>query len=152
MKEDNKKNKKNKRIIYLISGLIIMLLALITLTVYMLNNQKNDKKDITLPYTELIKDISDDSVEKIEMTVGSTSVKVKLRDVEEEKKTIVPNTQAFIQLVQDKVQQGSAIELIQKETNLFVKLSSSIFSLIPTIMMVALFILIFKMQGLGDKG
>ena len=43
------------------------------------------------------------------MTVGSTSVKVKLKDEEEEKTTIVPNTQAFIELVQDKIAEGNLI-------------------------------------------
>ena len=38
------------------------------------------------------------------MTVGSTSVKLKYKDVEEEKTAIVPSTQAFVELVQEKTQ------------------------------------------------
>lgn len=52
-------------------------------------------------------------VMKIEMTVGSTSIKVKMKDIEEEKKAIVPNTEAFIELVQQKVAEGNDIQLIQ---------------------------------------
>ena len=53
------------------------------------------------------------------MTVGSTSVKVKLKGDEEgnEKKTIVPNTQAFIELIQEKTLKGNQIELVQKKQN-----------------------------------
>ena len=46
------------------------------------------------------------------MTVGSTSVKVKLKGTEEgkEKTTIVPSTQAFIELVQQKVLEENNIQ------------------------------------------
>ena len=86
------------------------------------------------------------------MTVGSTSVKVKMKDVEKEKTSIVPNTEAFIELVQQKVAEGNEIELIQKPKNAITQISTALFSLLPTIIMVALFVMIFKMQGLGEKG
>ena len=44
------------------------------------------------------------------------------------------------------------IELIQKKPNALVSIGKTLFSLLPTIMLVVLFILIFKMQGLGEKG
>ena len=40
------------------------------------------------------------------MTVGSTTVKVKLKNEEKEKKTIVPSTQAFIELIQEQVKKN----------------------------------------------
>ena len=87
------------------------------------------------------------------MTVGSTSIKVKLKEQEEEKNAIVPSTQAFIELIQnEKLEKGNEIDLIQKQQNVFLKIPTTLLSLLPTLMMVALFILIFKMQGLGDKG
>ena len=86
------------------------------------------------------------------MTVGSTSLKVKQKNVEEEKTVIVPNTQAFIELIQEKVAEGNNIELIQNPENIFLTISERLFALLPTIMIVVLFILVFKMQGLGDKG
>ena len=115
-----------------------------------MNHQNQDDK--TLAYTDLIKEISYGNVEKIEMSVGSTSVKVKMKNVDEEKKSIVPNTEAFIELVQQKVAEGNEIELIQKPKSTLVVLSTALLSLLPTIVMVALFVMIFKMQGLGEKG
>ena len=68
------------------------------------------------------------------------------------KTTIVPNTESFIGLIQDEVAKGNDIELIQKTPNFLTKLPSYIFSLLPTFIMLALFIMIFKMQGLTEKG
>ena len=115
-------------------------------------NSKGENDDKELAYTDLIREITEGSIEKIEMTVGSTSIKVKVKDVEEEKKSIVPNTQAFIELVQNKVAEGNNIELIQKQPNIFIKISENLFSILPTLMLLALIVLMFKMQGLGDKG
>ena len=81
-------------------------------------NSKKDKEEKTISYTDLIKQIDDGVIEKVEMTVGSTTIKVKIKDVEEEKEAIVPNTQAFIELIQDQKLKGNEIELIQKQQNL----------------------------------
>ena len=150
-KENNKNNKKDKQKRYLIITIIILTIIFATAMTYLFisKDKSNDKE---LAYTDLIKEISDGTVEKVEMTVGSTSIKVKIKDVEKEKKAIVPNTQAFIELIQEKVENGNNIELIQKQPNLFLRLSSNIFSVLPTLMLVILIILMFKMQGLGDKG
>ena len=99
-----------------------------------------------------MKEINDGNVEKIEMTTGSTTVKVKLTNNDEEKSVIVPSTEAFVELIQSKVENGNNIKLIQKQQNIFLKILSSIFSLLPTILLVVLFIFIWKMQGLGEKG
>ena len=146
------KNKNNKKGL-LISSISLVILVIIlsgVLVYYISNNQK--KEDRTLAYTDLIKEISYGNVEKIEMTVGSTSIKVKMKDIEEEKKSIVPNTEAFIELVQQKVAEGNDIQLIQKPRSVLAQIPTTILSLLPTIIMVALFIMIFKMQGLGEKG
>lgn len=152
MEEKNKNNEKNNKKLYVL--LAVALVALIGLAVgiyfYTANSGEIDEKEIA--YTELIKQINDGNVEKIEMTVGSTTVKVKLKDIEEEKKGIIPSTQAFIELVQQKVEDGNNIELIQNPTNIFVTISSTLFSLLPTLLLIALIVLFFKMQGLGDKG
>ena len=47
---------------------------------------------------------------------------------------------------------NNEIELIQNPKSFMAQLGSTIVSLLPTTIMVALFIMIFKMQGLGDKG
>ena len=145
-----KKKNKNKLLILLII-LTIVLITLIGITIYVVKGG-NNVDDKNIPYTELIKEISDNNVEEIEMTVNSTKIKVKLLNQDEEKKSIVPNIQAFIELVQEKVEQGNNIKLIQNETNVFMKFTSSMISFLPTIIMLCLFIMIYKMQGLGEKG
>ncbi len=144
------KPKNNNKIYIFITA--IMAIAIVVCAVFLLI-PKGDKKDETqLAYTELIKLISEKKIEKIEMTVGSTSLKVKLKEEEKEKNSIVPSTQAFIELVQEEVKNGNEIELIQNKPNVFLTILDVFVSLLPTIMIVALFIVIIKMQGLGDKG
>lgn len=153
MKQKENDQKKSKNILLgVLIGLLI--LALVCGIAYYLiqNNKKEDEN--TLSYTDLIKEISYGNIEKIEMTVGSTTVKVtKKGESEEDAKTaIVPNTESFMELVQQKVAEGNEIELIQKPRSFFAELPSVIFSVLPTLIMLALFVMIFKMQGLGEKG
>ncbi len=101
-------------------------------------DEENPSKELS--YTELITKIDENAVEKIEMTVGSTAIKVKLKEWRRRKKAIVPSTQAFIELVQEKVQEGNVIDLKQKKTNIFVRISDTLFNLLPTIMIVILFV------------
>src|SRR5699024_3257878 len=89
---------------------------------------------------------------KIEMTTGSTSVKVKMKGEEEEKTAIVPETESFMELIQTKVAEGNEIELVQKPRNALAQIPSILFSVLPTILMVILVVMIIKMQGLGEKG
>ena len=147
----NKNGKNNKKLLISATILVAIVIILAGIAVYFVAN-KSGKDDKTLAYTDLIKEMSYGNIEKIEMTVGSTSVKVKMKNVEEEKKSIVPNTEAFIELIQEKVAEGNEIELIQKPKSTITVLSTTLFSLLPTIIMVALFVMIFKMQGLGEKG
>ena len=101
---------------------IVLIIGIVLILYYLNTREKNE-----LSYTDLIKNIAENNVEKIEMTVGSTSLKVTLREEiakegeevskeEEEKKeveeesdkkkkysAIIPNTQAFIELVQNEV-------------------------------------------------
>ena len=184
MKKENNNNKIWITIIW-----ILVLIAIVLMGV--LISQKNSKKDDkTLAYTELIKQVAGKNVAKVEMTTGSTTVKVTLKNEidedgkivedgakyvkpekkDEEKKnenkkdekeeidekllktTIVPNTQSFIELIQEKVAEGNDIELIQNKPSILVQLPATILSLLPTIIMIALFVMIFKMQGLTEKG
>lgn len=150
--KNNEDKKQNKKI--LISSIILILVVLIlsSFAIYYMTKNSNKEDENTLAYTDLIKEMSYGNIEKVEMTVGSTKVKVKIKGQEEEKKAIVPNTEAFIKLVQDKVAEGNEIELIQKPKSILAQIPSTIFSLLPTIIMLALFVMIFKMQGLGEKG
>ena len=200
MKKENNQNDKNKWQNILTGLIILIAITFIIITIiYTLNTPKKED-DKTISYTELIKQIADGNIEKVEMTTGSTSVKVTLKnkiekeeennensdetndlevsdeikndeenkdeniksllgiiknnedDPELTKKAIVPNIQSFVELIQNKVADGNEIELIQKSPSFLSTIPSYIFSLLPTIVMVALFIMIFKMQGLGDKG
>ena len=148
-KDDNKKDKKF--LIGLISLLVILVIVIVATTFILKNNK--DKQDTELAYTDLIKEISEGKIEKVEMTVGSTSIKVKVKDDEKEKNSIVPNTEAFITLVQQKVAEGNQIELIQKQKNGFTQFLTILINFFPTFIMIALFVMIYKMQGLGgEKG
>ena len=145
------KPKNNDKLLYLILG-VITVICVALITILTLNNGADAKEDLELAYTDLIKKIDSKEVEKVEMTVGSTTVKVKLKNEEKEKKTIVPSTQAFIELIQEQVKNNNEIELIQKPENALLKISQTLITFLPTIIVLILFILIFKMQGLGDKG
>ena len=67
-KEENKNNKKDSK---LIIGLVIMLVVLVIIAVLSLwmMNKKDNEDEKTLAYTELIKEVKAQNVEKIEMTV-----------------------------------------------------------------------------------
>ena len=154
MKKDNEKNPNKILKIILNVILILILLVLIGLTaLYIYKNQKTKNSDEnTLAYTELINEIVNKNVEKIEMTVGSTTLKVKLKNQEEEKTAIIPNTQVFMELIQQQTLENNEINLEQKPQSVLKQIPSYILSFLPTAIMLALFIMIFKMQGLGEKG
>ena len=148
--QNNEKNEKNK--IWIGLTILIIALVIISALAIWLSQEKKEEDENTLAYTDLIKEISYGNVEKVEMTTGSTTVKVKMRNVEEEKTSIVPNTESFIDLIQTKVAEGNEIELIQKPRSIWIQIPTIILNLLPTIIMLALFIMIFKLQGLGEKG
>ena len=150
--DSNKNNKKNQtKTFYIIAGIIALILISIIVSTIILKNQKNEE-DKNIAYTELIKYMDEGKIEKIEMTVGSTTAKVKLKEIEEEKKAILPNTQAFIELLQDKISEGKEIELIQNPQSALVKTGSTLFSMLPTFMLLVMILLVLKLQGLGEKG
>ena len=146
------KDNKWKKVLYAIIPIILALMVVFTLLIIQ-NNQENDELEV--PYTQLIQDIDEGKIESIEMTVGSTSVKLKYKGEEEKKHAIVPSTQAFIELIQDKMQddnENNNVELVQKPRNALLSFSEGFVSILPTLILVILVILIFQMQGLGDKG
>ena len=150
-KQQNGKNKK-KNFIRIMCVIIAILVVVGGFLGYSIINKENKDKEVA--YTQLIKDIGEGKIEKIEMTVGSTSVKLQYKGEDEnnKKNAIVPNTQAFIELVQQKVQDGNEIELIQNPKNIIISLAGTLVSMLPTIIMIILVILVIQMQGLGDKG
>ena len=149
-KQQENKNKLNKILLGVL--IVILLVVLSVISYFIFFKDKDTTEDKEIAYTELIKKISDGEIEKVEMTVGSTTAKIKQKNIEDEKTVILPNTQAFIELIQEKVAEGNDIELIQNPENIVLKISEKLFALLPTIMIIVMFILIFKLQGLGEKG
>ena len=152
-KNDKKKKKNNKKGKILLT--IIVIAALIAVAVYGVisyNNSKKEKEEKTLAYTKLVTDMQEDKVEKIEMKAKSETVKIKLKDDDKEYEAIVPENEAFIEYVQDQIKEGKTIELIQKEESPFLTIGSKLLSLLPTILLIVFVVLLFQMQGLGEKG
>ena len=158
---DNNKNKKgndnkdkNKKILLyiLIAILSVVLIASIIYGVIKDNKDKDVIKEDELAYTDLVKQIDEGNVEKVRMTIGSTSVKVNLKGEEKPKTAIIPSTQAFVELVQNKKLEGNEIELVQVKPNFLLTLGDKIFTILPTLLMAVLFVLLIKMQGLEGKG
>ena len=146
---------KSKKLLKILLNTIIILLILLGTAIAIYFIYKNEGKNTdenTLTYTDLVNEIKAGTVEKIEMTTGSATLKVKMKDVEKEKTVIIPSVQVFTELVQQKVLEDNNIELETKTPSLLSQIPSYLFSILPTVVMVALFIMIFKMQGLGDKG
>lgn len=147
------KKNNNKKKVTLLSIVIIALLVAMSVLGYMyFKNKKNDNKEVE--YTQLIRDINENKIEKIEMTGKSTTLKLHYKDTDEkeDKTAIVPDIQSFTELIQDKVQNGSEVQFIQKQKNPVLTFAAGLYSLIPTLIMAALVFMVFQMQGLGDKG
>ena len=109
MKENEKDNEKKKKL-YAIIAIVVLIALIIAGTIWLIvskNNSNNEEDKPEIAYTELIKMIEDGQIEKIEMTTGSQSIKVKVKDVEEEKTAIVPSIQPFVELVQEKEEKNN---------------------------------------------
>ena len=165
--KDSKKNPKNrkekdkkKRDFESIKTILLLILLAASIvmfcyTMFVINKEKEEKE---IPYTEVINSINEDKIEKIKMTTGSATIRVILKGEGEEetreKMVLVPSVQAFMEMVQEKVdKEGKKIELIQEPVNPLLKVSDTLFSLLPTILLVVLMVMMIKMQGLGgDSG
>ena len=145
---DNKDNKKQNIAIGI--SVILVIIAVVGIILFMKYYKKTEDKDFA--YTQLLTSINEGTVEKIEMTEGSDTAKIKLVNEEEEKNVLIPSVDSFIELVQEKVNNGSNIELIQKQKNIFLSILKTLLSFLPTIILIVLFVMLFQMQGLGEKG
>ncbi|MCI8620512.1 MAG: AAA family ATPase [Clostridia bacterium] len=153
-KENNKQKKKNKnRNAFLLSIIVLIVLMLVAGAVWYFTVQNKDEKKEDVAYTALLKDIEEGLVEKIEMTTGSTTLKVTYKEREKEEETekvIIPNTQAFVEFIHEHKEAG--VELEQKSSGFFVGIKNNLLSIISTALMIIIVVMVFKMQGLGDKG
>jgi len=181
-KSNKRKNKKAKK--NLVTVLIVLLIAAVAYGAYNFFTVRAKKKEeSTVAYTQLIQDIEDGKVKKIEMTVGSTSITItyktekeiedgyvmtsaedeeseenEMSDEEKEKyvkHAIVPSNQAFVELIQEKIQDDNPsndVFLIQNPQSTILKIIDTVFGMLPTIIMIVLVFMIIEMQGLGERG
>jgi len=161
MKKENKnddKKQKNGWTKYLIVSIVaIIILGFVSYSYF----EKQKEED--LAYTEFVQVVTRNEVEQIKLTTGSNTLTVIYKDQgekaglsEEERteKVIVPSLQAFMEWIQEKLANNQIdAKLIQEPTNPMVNISERLFSLLPTILLVVLMLMVFKMQGLGgDNG
>ena len=146
-----KNSEKNKNKIYY-AILITVAILLIVISAVIIAKNKNNAEIDKVAYTELIQKIRNGEVEKIELTEGSTTAKIKFNNKEEDEKIQIPSLQAFIELIQEETNNENYVELIQNEVSPIIKILRTLVNFIPTLMIFALFIILMKMQGLGDKG
>ena len=150
MNSNENKKGNGKKIVIALLVLLIIAGAIFGIIQYM--NYSDKKEDESLAYTDLLEKIQQDQVEKIEMKESSKTVQVKLVDQEEEKEAMIPETEAFIEYIQNAKTEGKTIELIQKKDNILLTIGEKLLSFLPTIMLIVLLVFIVQMQGLGDKG
>ena len=142
-------NKKSNVMYYIVTTILTILLIGGMVFAYFYSENKNKEKEVA--YTQLIKDIEEEKIEKVEMTSGSNTAKVKYKDIEEEKSVSILNSEAFAELIQNKTLEGKNIELVQKPVNIMVRIASTLFQLLPTLVILAMVLLLFKMQGIGGE-
>ena len=151
----NKPNKKKNSDIGIYVLAILVAIAIVAAIVFSYFYTENKNKETEVAYTDLLKQIDNKEIEEIEMTAKSSTAKVKYKGKEDKKdlKTVsIPDTEAFTELIQDKVAHGNEIKLIQKQTNVLVKMSGTLIQFIPTLVILAMLLMLLKMQGFGgDK-
>ena len=146
----NNDNNKKSNIGIILTIVLLVIISVAGIIFFMNFNKENEDKN--MPYTQLLSNINDGTIEKIEMTEGSDVAKVKIVNDDKEKNVLIPSVDSFIELVQQKSDSGIKINLIQNERNVFVSIIRGIISFLPTIILVILVIVVMKMQGLGEKG
>ena len=146
----NNDNNKKSNIGIILTIVLLVIISVAGIIFFMNFNKENEDKN--MPYTQLLSNINDGTIEKIEMTEGSDVAKVKIVNDDKEKKVLIPSVDSFIELVQQKSDSGIKINLIQNERNIFLSIIRGIISFLPTIILVILVIVVMKMQGLGEKG
>ena len=152
--DDKKQKKKNNTIQVVLCFIVgILILAVLGYTYYVQNQKAKERE---MAYTELLESISKSEVEEIKMTTGSYQVKVILKGEGEEsertKTVLLPSVQAFTEYVQDKFDNKTAdFKLIEDSGNKILNMLGHFISFIPTLLLIVLVLMMFKMQGFGDS-
>ncbi len=158
MADKKPNNKKNDNKFFLIFFPILIVVVIVCFLIY---SYFENKSEDTMPYNKLLNSIINEKVEKIEMTTGSTTLTVVMKgDKKEEDRTEttnVPSIQAFMEWVNEKIDNGEIneknLKIIQKSPNQFLAIIGEIVAYLPTILLIVLIVMVFKMQGLGgDSG
>ena len=148
-KEKEHNNKKGNNTYYtLITILTFIIIGALAFT-YFYTENKNKEKEVA--YTDVIMQIEEEKIEEIEITAGNTTAKIKYKNSDEKKNVSIPNTEAFIKLIQEKKMEGNNIKLTQKPVNVMIKISSTFIQFLPTLLLLAMILMIFKMQGFGSE-
>jgi len=159
-KEKNNKKKSLKDIVVNIL-LIIALLAILGTAVYYTIQKNNKQKENSVAYSQLLKDIDEEKLQKIELNEASqTALLSYKKDIEKDNKvpedkkknSTIPNTQAFMELVNQKIASGKTVEIEQKRKSIFASFMTGFVRFLPTLIMLGMAYLIFEMQGVGKKG
>ncbi len=154
-KDPNNRDKKNDNKFW---AIFVPILIIVVIACFVLYSHFETKEEDNLSYDALLTSLNNNEVEKLEMETGSASVKVIMKgDEPEEERTetvVVPSVQAFMELVNTKIDEGVFdVEIEQKSPNQFISIMENLVTYIPTIMLIILLVLIFKMQGFGgDQG
>ena len=162
MKKENNNNDNNKKKNGWASYLIFSIITLIIIAFISYSYFEN-KKEEDLAYNEFIEKINSNEIEQIKLTTGSNKLSViykaegeksGLEEKDRTEKVIVPSLQAFMEWLQEKIDSKKVdAKIIQEPVNPMLNISERLFSLLPTILLIVLMLMIFKMQGFGgDNG
>ena len=145
-----KKNEKGKNKILLWVFLIVLIIAAIVLF-FVFQDKKDKEKEIS--YDEMYQAIVDKKVEKLEMTVGGSSVTVKYKDAGEgdEKHANINSLQPFMEFVNEQVKENKELKVEVKTPNKFVSIMEGLLTYLPTILLVVFMYILIKMQGFGES-
>ena len=146
----SKKKDKNKSKIILWIALVVLIIAAVALFLFI--QDKKDKED-EITYDELYQAIVDKKVEKIEMTIGGSSVTAKFKDAEEgdEKHANINSIQPFMEFVNEQVKDNKEMKVEIKTPNKFMSIMEGVFTYLPTILLVVFMYILIKMQGFGEN-
>ena len=134
------KNNISRRSFYIIATIIIVMLIV---SVF----EKDSNK---LKYSELLKEIKTGNVTSIELDSNGDKAYVTLKSDEGKylKEVNIPNTTAFMQYLNEKLDEGSNIEFEERTQNyLFV----IIMQLLPYVIMLVVFLIFFNVI-MGQQG
>ena len=154
-KDPNNKDKKKENKFW---AIFVPVLIIVIIVCFVLYSHFETQEEDNLSYDALITSLNNNEVEKLEMQTGSASINVIMKGEEpEEERTetvVVPSVQAFMELVNTKIDEGVFdVEIEQTSPNQFITVMENLVTYIPTIMLIILLVLIFKMQGFGgDQG